>query len=166
MAEVIKRSKEKADQEWTYHEWDYRASLKPHGWLDEAEVASKRIEVTDVIWNVEFEGQEPSPESRAIQPDKAEAMFKRELGYYRGAAGEDIIIEEHDQQGIYATGADWARKQDWTIILTIRLDCNPARLVAFKRMGRTAWPTMVSEYNRRVTQYGQPAAHEDRKSVV
>jgi hypothetical protein len=157
MAAIVKRAKEKG---WAYHEWDYRASLKPHGWLDPAEVASKRLEVTEAMWLCEYENQEPSPESRAIQPEKAEQMFKRELGWYRGSPGEEIVIEPHDQQGIYATGADWARKQDWTIILTFRLDCNPARLVAFKRMGRTAWPTMVSEYNNRVKQYGQPAAHD------
>ena len=159
MTEVIRRAGEHPEQ-WHYFEWCFKESLTPHGWLAPDEVASKRIEVTESMWNVEYEGQEPSPESRAIQPDKVDAMFDRALGYYKGAAGELIVVEDYDQRGVYATGADWARKQDWTVIITIRLDCNPARVVVFQRMGRTAWPVMVDAYNRRVRQYGQPAAHD------
>lgn len=176
---------------WPVYEWCYRESMaQPGGWLDEIEVERKKTEVTKYMWDAEYDLQEPSPESRAIQPEKVAAMFDKSLGHYTGSNNEYIEIEppmvrcsnldcryemaaasakdlpgcpkckEPLRAAKYATGADWARKQDWTIIITFRTDIKPIKLVAFKRMGRMPWPVMVEEYNQRVLRYGGSGAHD------
>lgn len=60
----------------------------------------------------------------------------------------------------YAHGCDWAKKKDWTVISTLRVDVQPAKLVAWKRTGRLDWPAMVSMFEERVRRYGGGAAHD------
>jgi hypothetical protein len=60
----------------------------------------------------------------------------------------------------YAHGADWAKKKDWTVITTFRVDVQPARLVAFERTGRLDWPSMTSKFEERVRRFGGGAAHD------
>jgi hypothetical protein len=112
------------------------------------------------MWNTEFDLQEPSPESRAILPEAVAAMFKPQLGTYEGRNGEYIEIEPPQEGAKYSTGADWAKKIDWTIIITLRKDVNPMRLVAFERMGRRPWPQMVGKFDERVKRYSGDAAHD------
>jgi hypothetical protein len=158
MTEVLKRAAAKG---WPVHEWCWReTSAQPGGWLSTEEIERKRSEVTAAMWQVEYDLQEPSPQSRAIQPEAVRAMFRRELGEFRGADGECIEIEAPVAGALYSSGADWARKQDWTIMLTFRHDCKPARLVAFRRMGRRPWPVMVAAYDELVTRYPGHAADD------
>lgn len=178
MTEVLKRA---AKRGWPVSEWCYHETQA--GWLLPSEVARKRTEVTATMWNVEFDLQEPSPEGRAIQPEKVKAMFKAELGEFEGHNGEYIEIEPpmlvcrecgHEQKkgnkceecndkiesALYSTGADWAKKQDWTVIPTLRYDVNPARVVAFERCGRLPWPVMVSKFNDRLIRYPGRGVHD------
>jgi len=179
MTEALKRAAEKG---WPVHEWCYKETEQ--GWLDHAEIEGKRQDVTAAMWSVEYDLQEPSPESRAIQPASVEAMFLAELGEYAGGNGEYIEIEpplmkcleceavteigdkcpECDSDKVelvaYATGADWAKKTDWTVIPTMRLDVHPARVVAFERCGRLPWPVMVGKFNARLARYGGRACHD------
>jgi hypothetical protein len=185
MTEVLARA---AVRGWPVYEWCWKETLEPHGWLTQTEVDSKRLEVTDAMWLSEYDLQEPSPESRAINTLKVAAMFKRELGVFEGRPHETIEIEPlmvmcptcelerpaggdalrnrcaqcgGDMQAAqYATGADWARKQDWTIIYTLRTDCKPMRLVAFERMGREPWPVMVERFDARAARFRGAAAHD------
>lgn len=62
--------------------------------------------------------------------------------------------------GQYAHGADWAKKKDFTLIITFRTDIKPVRLIAFERTGRLAWPVMLEKFNKRVNRYGGGAAHD------
>lgn len=64
------------------------------------------------------------------------------------------------KRGLYATGTDWAKKKDWTIITTIRIDVHPARVVAFERTGRLDWPTMTEKHCDRVRLYKGGSAHD------
>ena len=193
MTEILTRANEKS---WPVYTWCYRECLEPHGWLPESEVESKKLEVTKVMWDNEYELQEPSPESRAIQTDKVAAMFDKSLGEFRGGNREYIEIEppksicvkchyekereadddelncpngcKNDRNGKpialhlakYATGADWAKKQDWTIIPTLRYDVKPIKVVAFERMGREPWPAMVDKFERRLQRFGNKACHD------
>jgi len=180
MTEVLRRAAEKG---WPIAEWCYHETSANGGWLLNSEIQRKRREVTAAMWDVEHDLQEPSPESRAIQPDKVEAMFRRELGIFRGAPGEYIEIEGpvvvcqkcgHEQpsgdrckqcngdtkKAKYATGGDWAKKRDWTIIVTLRCDVDPARVIAFERCGRLPWPVMVAKYEKQVKRFGSQAAHD------
>ena len=64
------------------------------------------------------------------------------------------------KRGIYAHGADWAKKRDWTVIWTFRTDRTPVRLVAFERTGRLPWPVMIGKFETRVKRYGGAACHD------
>lgn len=158
MTELLKRAKEKG---WPVHEWCWRETSNPvDGWLSMEEVEQKRADVTALMWQTEYDLQEPSAEGRAIVTEKIDAMFKRELGHYRGALRELIEIEQPEAGARYATGADWARKKDFTIIATFRYDCRPMRLVAFQRRGREPWPAMISAFDMQCSKYKGRAHHD------
>lgn len=157
MTEILNRA---ALSGWPVYEYCWRETQEPHGWLAQTEVDSKRLEVTEAMWLSEYDLQEPSPESRAINTKAVERMFKRELGVFDGGPHEYIEIEPPMPNARYVTGADWARKHDWTIIKTYRIDCNPIKLVAFERMGREPWPVMIGRFDTRVARFGGRAAHD------
>lgn len=61
----------------------------------------------------------------------------------------------HDIERVpYIHGADWARKQDWTIIPTFRADRLPLVCVAWERTGRLEWPAMVDKLDKRIERFG------------
>lgn len=155
--EVIRRAKEKG---WFFAEYCYRETMQPHGWLDPAEVDRKRQEMTAAQWEAEVEGQEPSPESRAIMPQAVGAMFRTDLGRYHGAVGEYIEAEPPVEGATYAHGADWAKAQDFTEIVTLRTDTRPMRLVAYERLQRLPWPVMVARLDARRRRYGGESLHD------
>lgn len=181
MTEILQRANEKG---WLVSEWCYKeTSAAPTGWLKQSEIERKQQEVTTTMWNVEFDLQEASPESRAIQSVAVEAMFRRDLGTWRGSNQEYIEIEApvvicqecgykqpegkrcvecnaETRDARYATGADWAKKQDWTVIPTLCFDYEPARIVAFERCGRLPWPVMVEKFDRRLERYRGGGAHD------
>jgi len=157
MAAVLKRA---AEKNWPVMEWCYRESMQPHGWLTQAMVDQKRGEVTEAMWSVEYELQEPSPESRAIQPAAVEDCFDKSLGIFEGAAHEYIEIEPPVEGVNYATGADWARAKDWTVITTIRTDTRPMQVVAWERTGRLDWPVMITRYTERRKRYPGSGLHD------
>ncbi len=151
MTEVLHRA---ADRGWPVYEWCYRESMAgPAGWLTPGQVERKRALVTVAMWDTEYELQEPQPGMRAIDATKVDEAFTAVLGEYAGAPDEYIEIEPPHTDGTYVTGADWARKVDWTVIVTLRVDVWPIRLVAFERTGRKPWPVMVSKYNDRLRRY-------------
>lgn len=151
MTEVLRRAKERG---WPVYQWCYRCTSRDNGgWLDPAEIDRKRGEVPSAMWAAEYDLQEPVPTSRAFMPDMVEAMFREELGLFRGAPGEYIETEEPVEGARYATGADWAKERDWTVIVTLRCDVQPARLVAYERIARLPWPAMVERFDRRVRRF-------------
>lgn len=157
MAEMKRRA---SDNGWPWHEWCYRENMEPHGWLSERDIEIKRLMVSSAMWDAEYENQEPNPESRAIQRAAVEKMFNPELGKFRGAPHEYIEIEAPRPDGRYSTGADWAKDRDWTVIVTLRTDCSPCKLVAFERRGREPWPNMVDAFDRRCQRYKGRNAHD------
>lgn len=161
MAEMFRRAKKHG---WVVHEWCYRASLKSRGgWLDDSEVQGKRAEITEAMWKAEYEGQEPNPGNRAINPDRVKAMFDRKLGVLEGP--DDMIVryeewEAPQSNGVYATGTDWGRKVHFTEIVTWRVDVRPIRLVAYERTKGLPWPVIVAKFRERIIRYGGDAAHD------
>jgi hypothetical protein len=148
------------ENDWPIYEWCYRETLQPHGWLTQRDVVLKRKTVPAEMWDKEYELQEPDPGARAINPEAVERMFKRELGEWKGRIDERVVIESPRTGAKYATGADWAKERDFTVITTWRYDCRPARLVAFERTQRRPWPDMVGRFNKRLKEYPGDAAHD------
>jgi hypothetical protein len=156
--EVLKRASENG---WPVQEWCWKeTSAEPDGWLTQSEIESKRGEVTASMWQAEYDLQEPSPEGRAILPEKVDACFQKNLGEYTGEAGREVEIEVPVQGAKYAHGCDWAKEKDWTIIDTWRIDCRPMKRVSWIRLGRMAWPMMIKKFNERVERYGGRACHD------
>lgn len=165
-----------AENGWPLYEWCFReSSAPPDGWLSLTEIESKRAEVTASMWAAEYELQEPSPEDRAILPEKVDLCFDKEMGVFIGNLGETVTIEEPVKEATYATGCDWAKKKDFTIIDTLRTDVRPMKRVCWTRTGRLPWPMMVAKFDAQVTKYKGSACHDatgigdapdDYKSVV
>lgn len=156
MSEVLRRA---ADKGWPVYEWCWKETQEPHGWLTQAAIDQKRQEVTAAMWAAEYDLQEPSPENRAILPQAVDRMFDTGLGRFEGRPGEYIEIEPPGG-GRYTTGVDWARKQDWTEIVTLRLDVTPARIVAYERMNRKPWPQMIERFEYRIRRFKGQAYHD------
>jgi len=156
--EILKRAKLK---EWPIYKWGWQETSAEGGWLLPSEVEAKRGEVTAAMFDVEYNLTEPSPEGRAILPEAIEAMFKPELGEFHGRLGEYIEIEAPVHGARYATGADWAKMQDFTVIITMRVDVTPYRVVAFERRGREPWPQMVARFDKRMQRYPRRGAHDE-----
>ncbi len=160
MTELLKRANEK---DWPVYEWCWRESvgtLEEPGWLTMEMVERKRMEVSQRMWEVEYDLQEPSFDGRAIDTQFVEAMFDHELGVYVGDLDEHIVIEEPQEGASYVTGADWAKEKDFTIIRTFRTDVSPWVEVAFLRTGRKPWQDMVGALNARLAAYGGLCVHD------
>lgn len=194
MTEILKRA---IDQGWKVYEWCYRENLEIHGgWLEEDAVVRKRRTVTKIMFETEYENQEPNPAGRAIDIESCKKAFRESLGVFNGDEHEEIEIEapykggdpepvchrcNHPYRrsdlrvtncrlcqierrvtraGVYASGADWAKKKDWSVFTTFRVDVSPVRLVAFLRTGRLDWPAMIGMFEKRVRRYGGGSAHD------
>lgn len=178
MTEMLRRAVERG---WPVFEWCYRESMgvagtwfrdarnrwrlnlrgPVTGWLSLREVERKRNEVTEAMWMTEYDLQEPNPEGRAFNSEAVDRMFDGERwGYAAPRDGDELVIEEPVQGGIYATGVDWAKTRDWTIIVTYRIDVKPWRVVAYMKVGRQPWPTMIGYVNDRMARYGGTLAHD------
>jgi hypothetical protein len=157
MAEVLKRAGERG---WSVFQWCYKETLKPHGWLNPGEVERKRETVSQNMWTVEYDLQQPSSENRAIFPEAVEAMFKRELGIFEGYPGQVIEIEPPIAGASYVHGADLARKRDFTVLITLRTDIKPLKIVSFMRLNRLPWSVMMEKVNKIVERYPGQLAYD------
>lgn len=150
--------KEAAEKGWPVNSWCFRETAA--AWLSQEEIERKRQMVTNQMWEVEFDLQEPTSEGRAIMVEKLNSTFRRELGEYKPGPGELIIAEPYHEGGSYVTGADWAKRKDWTVIVTMRYDCEPARVVAFEYTGRLPWPAMIAKFDKRMEMYPGNGIHD------
>lgn len=161
MTAMLKRA---AEEGWPLFEWCYRENLEPHGWLSMAEVARKRALLTSAMWDTEIELQEPSSEGRAFETEKVNAAFKvATVVTEKDAGGGRVraIWEEPVPGAKYGTGADWAKKKNHTVIVTIRHDVKPARVVCVTRTQKRPWPDMVADFDSQVKHYGGTSVHDN-----
>lgn len=160
MTELLKRANEKG---WPVYEWCWRESMgteDARGWLSPEMVERKKMEVSQRMWDIEYDLQEPSFDGRAIETSYVDAAFDPEWGIFVGDIDEQVIIEPPTVEGSYITGVDWAKERDWTIIRTFRVDVQPWKEVAFMRTGRKPWPEMVRDVERRMESYGGTLIHD------
>lgn len=189
MTEILKRAKEKG---WPVYRWCMHENHEDYGgWLPQSEIDRKKNETTTVMFDVEYELQEPSPESRAIAPEAVAAMFRESLGKFIGKRDEvikipHIVYPRH--QMVFATGADWAKRKDSTVISTLQEIPNTkeeiseiyrtegrkaklplkARLVEFVRTNRKPWPVMVGAMEKRCKIYrklGESISAHDQTGI-
>lgn len=144
-----------------YYRWCWRCVLESNGgWLSEEAVMRKKSVIPEEMWKVEYDLAEPSFDSRAFAVKAVEKMFDKELGFYEGKIGDDIIIEGPVTGATYATGGDWGKSRDKTWIITYRTDVLPHRIVAFSHLGRIPFPDLVEAFNKQVTLYDSYATHD------
>lgn len=157
MTAVMARARDKG---WPIHEWSYHETSCDAGWLLPEQVEEKRNDTSAAMWEVEYDLQEPVAEGRAIITEWVDSTFDSHLGDFKGNVGEYIEIEEPQRGARYATGADWAKEQDYTVIVTWRTDVRPYKLVAFERRQREPYPRMVGRFDKRVRRYRGKALHD------
>ncbi len=157
MSAMLERASEKG---WPVYEWCWRENLEPWGWLTRSMVRNKRIEISNAMWAMEYDMQEPSFEGRAIDGDALEEYFTETLGVCQGAYDQIYIFEKPVVKARYVTGVDWAQTRDWTVIDTFRTDVTPWRRVAWQRTGRKPWPLMIANLRARLEMYPGTCAHD------
>ena len=158
MTEILARARQK---EWPVFRWCWRESAnETDGWLSHAMVERKKGELTEQMFAIEYDLQEPSHEGRAIDGAAVDEMFDPDLGVYEGKRGEHIIIEPPMEGVPYITGVDWAKEQDDTVITTWRVDGRDWYMVAFERTNRESWPAMVAKVELRLERYGGVLVHD------
>lgn len=170
MYEVLMRAVENG---WPVFEWCWKESANEHdGWLSMETVKRKRQEVSAAMWMVEYDLQEPSIGTRAMDTEAVDQMFslnKAEIvkspSMRSGGALEFHKFEEPQRMAEYVIAADWAKEQDYTVICVWRTDEKPWRLVAYKRGNRRPWPVMVDWYNSLFKEYGCRRAIHDGTGV-
>lgn len=167
MTEMLRRV---STHGYKLHKWCYRETI--NGWLTPADVEVKKSLVTKQTWDTEYDLQEPSIGDRAIDTLAVTHAFSLtdEIQLSPGDYYEYEAPQFHTEirnnkevvvwDGRYVTSADWAKKQDWTAILTIRVDVRPVRLVAFEYTGRLPWPQMVNRFEYQVKRYNSEAIHD------
>lgn len=145
--------------------WCWRELLQPHGWMSQRFIDNKRNAVSAQMWHTEYELNEPSAGSRAIDLDKIEEYFIeypptiKEI--HKGNGDHDVYIwEEPVANGLYAVGADWAKEQDKTVIVVIRYDVEPHRVVKLTRINRRPWDYMIGLFNKDTQHYQAVAEHD------
>ena len=160
MSAIIERAHEKG---WPVYEWCYKENVEPHGWLPLDAVARKRQEVTQHMWDTEYDLQEPSFEGRAFDTSCVNHYFGSgdpDRPKVSGEEGKVYRFQQPVQGGHYVTGVDWAKNKDWTVVATFRIDVEPWVCVAWSRLGRRPWPVMVEAVNQRCHEYGGRLMHD------
>ena len=155
--------KEQAEREGLpVYAFCYRENLKPHGWMDPEFIERKRSVVPAEMFRVEYELGEPSGTSRAFDMDAVDRNFVEmdEVENSVKVGDELYIFEEPVLDGVYAAGADWAKEEDWTVIVVLRTDTKPARCVYFRRMQRRPYPYMIDQFSHAVRTYQASAYHD------
>lgn len=141
--------------------WRESMGTKTHpGWLSPEMVIRKKAEVSERMFAVEYDLQEPSTEGRAIDTDHVERCFDEAMGAFEGMMDREACIEDPMERATYVTGVDWAKEQDFTVIRTFRTDVRPWREVCFMRTGRKPWPYMVALVEERMRRYGGLLVHD------
>jgi hypothetical protein len=124
------------------------------GWLDPEEVQRKRSEIPAQMWKNEYDILEPNFEGRAIDEESVERMFDPQWDIVDGkeAVYYQFLRPRDDRD--YVTGVDWAKKKDFTVIVTWDTTVLPWKLAAFERINRRPWPAMIARLNKRWAMYG------------
>lgn len=148
MKEVLRRADKNG---WPVFRWCSKEIQEPHGWLPKEEEDRKRGEVTERMYNIEYLLQEPTAIGRVIDRESVEKTFTGDM--IHDEIGEYYEFEPPHEDGLYVHGTDWGRKRDCSAIVTFRVDCVPARLIAYERRHREPWPKIIARHDKRVERF-------------
>ena len=159
MSEMISRAHK---QGHPVYEWCWRDTSNPQdGWLTPEAVERARSVVSELMWQTEYDLQEPSFGGRAIDTDAVERCFVEDWGVFDG----DKMVSTPKQDGRhYLTAVDWAKQRDHTIISTFDTTEHPWRCVAWQKVQKLPWPMLVSTAVKQWREYGDRFVH-DRTGV-
>jgi hypothetical protein len=121
-----------------------------------------RLTVSEETFNREYENQEPHGEGRVWSDAAIDYMFDKTLGEFKGKVGEVCCIQKPHPELSFYHAADWAKKQDSTILTTFqkRPGDMPDIMVNWLRLEKMPWPVMVGKFNEIVKDYGGASAHD------
>lgn len=147
--------------------WCWRELLKtpsnPHGWMSQRFIDNKRRAVSETMWRTEYELNEPSGSSRAFDLEALEKVFAVYPAPVEESHGIDDDVwrwEEPHHSGEYYVGADWAKEADKTVIVVIRADVHPRRVVYLRRMNRRPYPQMLKAFDDERKHYSAVGRHD------
>lgn len=156
MSELIRRAH---NRNWYFGSWCFKETHQANGgWLSQDLIDFKKGSMPQRMWEIEFELQEPSIEGRLFETAHIQNMFTKKV--IPDKVGEVYEFETPIPQGRYITGADWGKQQDYTVIITLRIDCDPVKIVAFERRNKEDWNLMFERFNARVRRYPGKCAHD------
>lgn len=160
MTELLKRAQRGG---WPIRRWCYKETLlnddNPGSWLLPENIEQKKTEVTSKQWRVEYDLEVPSEGGTMFDKETLQELFMSGFEIV-DTLNEYFELEPPEEGAEYSTGADWGRKTDLSVIATIRIDVEPARLVAWERHFRQPWPVVIDRFNERVRRYPGEAAHD------
>jgi len=168
--EVIDRARRNGMPVFT---WCWRELLKternPTGWMTQRFIDQKRLTVSAQMWKTEYELNEPSGASRAFDLERLEEAFvpypKALVHVDKGDSEQVWVWEQPQARGTYVAGADWAKEQDLTVIVIVRVDVRPYRLVKMTVINRRPYPVMIGMFNRDKERYHCIAATHDKTGL-
>jgi terminase large subunit-like protein len=129
--------------------WCWREVIRPHGWMDPDFIERKRRNIPDLLWKIEYELGEPTGETSVFDLQRLAEVFVRVPLYEpmsRMSESDKMwVYEKPANNGIYAMGVDLAKTKDWTVAIVARIDVEPMRVVAVKKVGRISWPAIIDQ---------------------
>lgn len=146
--------------------WCFREVLKTKkntsGWMKPDFIERKRASVPAEMFRVEYDLGEPSGTSRAFDLAALSrcVVSVPPVREFHKVNDELLVFEEAVKHGYYATGADWAKENDKTVIVTWRTDVEPHRLVHIRAMNRKPWPEMIGVFNAICKHYPGDSSHD------
>lgn len=146
--------------------WCYREVLKtpdnPYGWMEPSFIERKRASVPAEMFRVEYDMGEPSGGSRAFDIECVQRYFVDmvPIREHHRSNDDEWVFEDPQRNGTYASGADWAKEKDKTVINVYRTDVEPHRQVYLRVINRRSWPEMVKIFNEVNNRYRASSAHD------
>ena len=134
----------------------------PTGWMDPAFIERKKASVPAELFRVEYELGEPAGGSRAFDLEALNRTFTHMEPVSQRHTGSDDewVFAEPEVTGWYAMGADWAKEEDKTVIVVMRVDGPKRECVYLRRVNRRPWPEMIGYFNDAMKRYNAVAAHD------
>ncbi|CAB4148347.1 hypothetical protein UFOVP967_41 [uncultured Caudovirales phage] len=156
MTEILRRAEDKG---WPVYTWCYKENSAPHGWLNPDDVERKRGEIQPAMWEVEYDMSAPKLDGVIFDPETINRFvdMRKTKDDKQGVYYE---FEAPRSYGKYVTSADWAKEHDQTIIITLRVDEKPYKVVAYERLQKLPWPMLVGRFEGRLNRFKGRGIHD------